>query len=588
MNFTVLSSYFSKLEETTSRNAMTEILAQLLAKTASDEIDLVCYLALGRLVPLYESLEFQLAEKMIIRVIAQAFEVDEQKVRALYKKIGDLGEVAEKLKRQVTSDKKQEKNLSVLEVYKRLRKIAEESGEGSQQRKVDGLASLLGDLDSLASKYVIRMVLGRLRLGFSDVTILDALSWMRVKSKELRAEIERAYFVRADIGVIAKLFKKRGLSGLKGISAELGVPVMPALCQRLKTADEMIKKMGTVTVEPKYDGQRVQIHYKKQVTKNKKQKTMSKSKGEWGVRAFTRNLEEVAFMFPELEKIGSQIAASQVILDSEAVGYNPKTGKILPFQQIITRKRKHAISEAADKVPLRFFVFDILYKDGKSLLNLPLSKRVEILNKTISGSEVLVLTERIITDDAGKLRTFHQAQLKAGLEGAVVKKWDDHYIPGRRGWSWVKFKEAEEKAAGLADTLDCLVMGYYRGRGKRAEFGIGGFLVGVRRGEKFLTISKIGTGLTDEQWKEMRKRCDEVAVPIKAKEYGSVDKTLVPDVWVAPQIVVEIAADNITKSPVHAAELALRFPRLVRFRDDKNPGQATAVREVKRLYNLQG
>jgi DNA ligase-1 len=618
MEFSRLSSYFLKLEQTASRNEMTEILAELFSRTSADEVDLVCYLSLGRLVPLYESLEFQLAEKMVIRVIGQAFEVGEDEVKADYKKVGDLGEVAQQLKvhakgragksprQRAGRQKLKVKDLTILDVYRRLRKIAEESGEGSQQRKVDGLAGLLHLLDSLSCKYVVRMVLGRLRLGFSDVTILDGLSWMKVGDKSLRGVLEKAYFVHADIGDIAVLFKKKGVGGLEKIEVKLGVPIMPALCQRLKSADEMIEKMGRVAVEPKYDGQRVQIHWRKEIPrlpgsshrsrlarddtagiKSLPAESKVKSKGEWRVRAFTRNLEEVSYMFPELNEIGQQIRAREVVLDSEAVGYDPKTRKILPFQQIITRKRKHAISKAAKDVPLRFFVFDILYKNGKSLLNVSLSKRVELLDEVIRGERILGKAERITTDDPEFLRKFHSKQLGAGLEGAVIKKWDDHYIPGRRGWSWVKFKEAEEKAAGLSDTLDCLVMGYNKGRGKRAEFGIGGFLVGVKRGEKYLTVSKIGTGLTDEQWREMRRRADKVAVSVKSKEYGLVNKALIPDVWVAPKIVVEIAADNITKSPVHAAGLALRFPRLVRFRDDKNPGQVTTAQEVKRLYKLQ-
>lgn len=574
MQFTELSSYFSRLEKTTSRNEKTQVLAQLFSKTSVSEIRVICYLSLGRLVPLYESLEFQLAEKMVIRVLAQAFAVSEETVRKEFKSIGDLGEVAEKFKRLKAESKRGKEKISVLEVYKRLRTVAEESGEGSQQRKVDGLASILQELDLVSAKFVVRMVVRKLRLGFSDVTILDALSWMKTGDKSMRDRIEKAYFVRADIGEIAAVYKKKGLAGFKGISVELGVPVMPALCQRLKTADEMIKKMGLVGVEPKFDGQRVQIHLKA-------------GKQGW-IKAFTRNLEEVAYMFPELKEINSQVKAKEVVLDSEAVGFDAKTGKILPFQQIITRKRKHAIGKAAKAVPLRFYVFDILLKDGDSLLNLPLSKRVSILDKVVKGSSVLLVTERIVTGEADKLRRFHKEQLRQGLEGAVVKKWDDHYIPGRRGWSWVKFKESEESAAGLSDTLDCVVMGYYRGRGKRAEFGIGGFLVGARNEEEYLTVSKIGTGLTDDQWREIKRRADEVIVDKKPSEYANVEKNLVPDFWVAPSIIVEIAADNITKSPIHSAGLALRFPRLVRFRDDKRPEQATSSKELLRLYKMQG
>lgn len=293
-------------------------------------------------------------------------------------------------------------------------------------------------------------------------------------------------------------------------------------------------------------------------------------------------------MFPELREIGIQIKAREVILDSEAVGFDAETGKILPFQQIITRKRKHAIEKAAAAVPLRFFVFDLLYQDGTSLIHVPLRERVRSLNQVVRGQAVLVKTERMVTDDPDKLRAFHQRQLSAGLEGAVVKKLDAPYSPGRRGWNWVKFKEVEERAAGLADTLDCVVMGYYRGRGKRASFGIGGFLVGVRKGEMIVTVSKIGTGLSDRQWWEMKRRADQEKVSVQPKEYTAIDKTLIPDVWTTPAIVVEIAADNVTRSPVHGAGLALRFPRLVRFRDDKDPSQATTLAEVRRLAAISG
>jgi len=176
------------------------------------------------------------------------------------------------------------------------------------------------------------------------------------------------------------------------------------------------------------------------------------------------------------------------------------------------------------------------------------------------------------------------------LEGVVVKKWEAPYDPGRRGYTWVKFKQEKgKKGGGLADTLDCVVMGYYRGRGKRAEFGIGAFLVGVRRGGEFLTISKVGTGLSDEQWREMYRKCQRSSVKSqeKPKKYV-VAKELVPDVWCQPKIVVEVEADNITKSPTHTAEYALRFPRLVQFRDDRSPRDATTLKEAEKLYRLQG
>ena len=559
MKFSQLAEYFEKLEKTSSRLEMTRILAQVFKEASEAEIDKICYLSLGRLVPAYESLEFNLAEKMVMRAAAAAFGVDRKQVMAQYKKLGDLGLVVTGL-----SKRKEGSGKSVIEAYEALRKIAQDSGAGSQERKVMGLAELLKSLDGVSSKYVARMVVGKLRLGFSDKTIIDALSWMIKGDKSLRAELEQVYFVRADVGALAQAVKQQGR--VKSLEPELGVPVMPALCQRLKTAQEMISKMGQVAVEPKFDGTRVAIHIR----------------GREFLRTFTRNLEETTHMFPELKEAYGQVKAREVILDSEAVGIDTKTGKITSFQEMIVRKRKHGIEQASRTMPLKFFVFDVLYKDGKSLLNLSLRERRKILEDILGDEGPLGLTEQIVTDKASALREYHSRKLKQGLEGVVVKKWEGKYVPGRREFNWVKFKEEEAAAGGLSDTLDCVVMGYYRGRGKRAKFGIGAFLVGVKKGEEMVTIAKIGTGLADEQWKELKIRIKKYELKIMPKDYV-VDKSLIPDVWCGPEIVVEIAADNITRSPNHSAGVALRFPRLVRFREDKSVDQATSLVEVQRM-----
>ena len=294
-------------------------------------------------------------------------------------------------------------------------------------------------------------------------------------------------------------------------------------------------------------------------------------------------------MFPDLvQAVFKEVNTQEAILDCEAIGIDPKTGKFLPFQETIKRKRKHGVAKKAKEIPLKFFCFDILYKDGKDFLKTPFNKRRKILEKIISSkNQTIILTEQIITDNPQELRRYHQRQTKKGLEGVVVKKWEASYDPGRRGFTWVKFKQEKgKKGGGLADTLDCLVMGYYKGKGKRASFGIGAFLVGIRKGEEFLTVSKIGTGLTDEQWREMEVRGARFEARGKPKKYR-VDKNLVPDVWCNPQIVVEIEADNITKSPIHTAGYALRFPRLVRLRDDKSSERSTTLKELKDLYHLQ-
>lgn len=577
MTFSELASYFQQLENVTSRISMTEILADLFQKASADEIGKICFLLQGRVVPLYEALEFGVADKFMVRAIASAFSIDPKDVNDAFKSSGDLGDAVEHvyetslLKRSIVP-------IRVEEVFNKLTEVALAGGEGSQEKKISLLAELLAGVDKRSARYIVRIPLGKLRLGFSDMTILDGLSWMLTGDKSLRTALEDAYNVQPDIGSIATAVKRSGIKGLSHMKVKLGVPILAALCQRLPTADEMITKMGTVAVEPKYDGVRVQIHFQKSKVQSQKP----------GVQSFSRNLENTTAMFPELNEIGSQLNAQDVILDSEAVGYDPKTGKVLSFQETTTRKRKHGIEEMRKSLPLKFFVFDILYKDGKDLLGLPLSERRTILSKTITDGNGLMISPQIITTDPDELRKYHDEQLKKGLEGVVVKKWVSPYEPGRRGYAWVKFKEEEGKTGKLSDTIDAVIMGYYRGEGKRAGFGIGAFLVGVRDKDGFVTVTKIGTGVSDDQWKRLLALLNKFKVSVQPKEYKDVHKLLIPDVWITPEIVVEIAGDDLTKSPNHGATYALRFPRLVRIREDKGPDNATTVDEIKTLFDAQG
>lgn len=589
MTFKQLSEYFQQLEQTSARLKITEILADLFKKARVEEIDKIVYLSLGRLLPPYEGLEFQMADKMMVRAIAKAFGVEEKEVLRQYKQIGDLGTVGEELRKKSRGGKmqsglfeKQEKShqeLTITQVYERLLAIAQEAGAGSVERKIDKMAVLLEDLGSLSVRYTVRIPLGKLRLGFSDLTVLDALSWMEKKDKSLRPGLEAAFNVLADLGKIAQVFKKKGLKGLKEIKVEVGTPVLAALAQRLGTVEEMLEKMGKVVVEPKYDGTRLQLHLRR---KGKDLET----------KVFTRNLENVTHMFPDVaEALVKEVRAESAILDAEGVGVDPRSGHFLPFQKTIKRKRKHGVVEVAKEIPFKVFVFDILYKDGKSLIEKPLIERRKVLEACLGKKpgHILIVSPQIVTDKAEEIREYHDQQIAKGLEGAMVKKADAPYEAGRRGFTWVKFKQEEtKKGGGLADTVEAVVMGTYRGKGKRAKFGVGAFLVGVKKGEKFLTVSKIGTGLTDEQWQEIYKRTQkkELRVQKQPPEYD-VNKNLVPDTWVKPEIVVEIQADNITQSPIHTAGLALRFPRLIRFRDDKPVGQITTSEELLHLYKLQ-
>ncbi len=659
MEFRKLAEFWEKLEKVSGRLKMTRLLAELFVSAKQNEIDKVVYLSLGQLGPKHSMTEFNVAEKMMVRVLAQAYEVEVDEVKRAYKKEGDLGLVAgslaenkkkkvEILRQPQTShglrsaqDDKDDFNrlsslsnvkgqMSVNEAYRRLMEIALDEGRGSQERKVKGLADLLRSVDKVSAKYIARIPVGKLRLGFGEMTILDGLSWMVTGDKSLHEELEDAYNVAADVGLIAKQVRSRvakilrqpqtphglgsaqddraDLKSLSALSSEitralgkvkvrLGTPVVAELCQRLKSFDEILEKMGEVAVEPKYDGTRLQIHWRRRA---------GKREDSWQVRSFTRNLEENSYMFPELHTIADQLdrGMQEAIFDCEAIGVDPKTGKWLPFQVTMTRKRKYAVEEQRGKVPLKFMCFDILYvKEAKGrdgdVHGLPLSDRRKLLEKVIKKGKVLEIVPQLVTKDANQCRNLHKKYLKTGLEGVIIKRWGSPYVPGRKGWNWVKMKEVEEAKAGLADTLDCVVMGYYRGRGQRAKFGLGAFLVGVRGNEDrtikrkdgklksgYLTVSKIGTGLTDEQFGDLQGRLKKLEVEKQPKEY-EVNKNLQPDVWVRPELVVEIAADNITKSKVHTSDYGLRFPRLVKFRDDKGAEQASTLEEVVRLFELQ-
>lgn len=566
MRFKRLSQYLEEIEKISSRLEMTSLLVDVLKELGVKEAKEAIYLMLGNLAPKYKKVDFNIAEKMGVKAVAMSLGTEEEKIREEYKKRGDLGDVIVSLKVG-----KERKNLEVIDVYERLRSLAEDGGSGSQERKISALAKLMLDLDSVSAKFVMRVVLGKLRLGFSEKTLLDALSVMEGDDKSLRKDLDGLFQVHPDLGEIVRLMKKGGVGELKKeIGVEVGVPVLPALCQRLNTAKEIVGKMGKVGVERKFDGTRVQIHVKKN------------DRGEWGYQTFTRNLEETTHMFPELKKAGKWLKGKEMIFDSEAVGVDKETGEIVSFQKTITRKRKHGVKETANEVPLRFYIFDVLYKDGNSLLHKGYDERRGILKKTIKKNEILVVDKVYLVDKASEVHDLHEKFLDEGYEGAVIKQWQGEYLPGRQGWNWVKIKESEGKKGKLTDTLDLVVMGYYRGKGKRAEFGLGAFLVGIKEKEKFFTLAKIGTGLTDDQFKEMKKRLEKLETEEKPREYV-VDKNLEPDVWIEPGLVVEIAADEITKSPIHSVGWALRFPRLVRFRDDKSVNESTERKEIERI-----
>ena len=592
MKFSRLAEYFSKIEKETSRLEMTSLLASLFRELSLEEIDKATYLLTGRLGPLYDPREFGLAEKSVITAVVKALNLDKSLFMRRFKQVGDIGEVLQEFKAQ-SQLLWETKDPEIEEVYHELERLSQAEGEGAMTFKINLLASLIQVLDPLSCKYLVRIVLGKLRLGFSDMTILDALSWFLKGDKSLRSVFERAYHVYPDLGKIAYFAKKGDLKALERIKPEVFTPIIMMRAERLSSAEEIVKKLGECIIEPKYDGFRLQVHYKN---------------GE--VRLFSRNLEDVTFMYPDIvEGVKKEIVVKEAIFEGEAIGFDPHSGSFLPFQETVQRKRKYNIEKMAKELPLKLFAFELLLVEGQSFLNKPFIQRRRKLEQLfkLTGDifkDTVLLAPEIITSDPGKIELYFEDAVSKGLEGIMAKKKNGVYKPGVREWNWIKYKRSYSSK--LEDTIDCLVMGYDYGKGKRADFGIGAFLVGVydKQKDKYVTVAKIGTGLTDEEWKELKKRCDSFKAKSKPALY-EVDKNMEVDVWVKPAIVVEILADEITRSPVHTAGrklkpsktgvafevdtpgFALRFPRLVRFRDDKRPEEVTTLSEVKRLYKMQ-
>jgi len=580
MEFATLARYFEKLEKTSSRLALIATLAELLRSIERpDEIEKVCYLVQGRIAPFFVALEMGMAEKTVARAIAIAYKITQENVLALFSTLGDMGLVAEQFSKEsgITSSV-----LSVDDVVQGLKAIAQTAGKGTIEKRISLLTDLLKQVDSLSAKYLVRILLGNLRLGIGDSTILDALATVKFDDKRYRNLLENAYNKTSDLGLIARTLwqyptREDAQRAVQQLDVHVGKPIRSEVPERLPDAETIIEKMGAVDVQYKYDGFRTQIH-----------------KDGNAVSIFSRNLEDMSQMFPELlAGTLKQVRADSVILDAETLAYNPESDEFLPFQETTRRRRKYHIETMAKQMPLKAFVFDILYKDGMPLLDKPLVERLKILEETVNPGDILRLTANQTVRDATTLSLIFQEAISKGLEGVVVKKLESPYVAGARNFNWVKLKR--HSAGALHDTIDCVILGYIFGKGKRAAFGVGALLVGVydKKRDMFVTVSKIGTGLSDEEWQSIRQRTQGLVVDHKPARVASL---IEPSVWVEPEIVIEVLADEITRSPIHTAGkvgeepgYALRFPRLVAFREnDKKPEDATTVDELIEMYQNQG
>jgi DNA ligase-1 len=566
--FRELAQVFQRLETTSSSTAMIDIFARFLPRLSPEEARLSAYLLSGKIGPSFAAPEFGMAEKMIARAVSQAFDVPVERVEKMAVRLGDLGAVAEQL------DSKRGAALSMSAVFDRLAEVAHTSGAGAQQHKVDKLASLLQHANAAEAKYIVRTVSGTHRIGAGEMTFLHGLLKSAKGSREDQPALEHAYNVLSDLGEVAYRVSKRGLRWLTRANPTPGVPVRMMLATRVEDLDEVPRHLkGELFVEYKYDGERVQIH----------------REANGSLRVFSRRLEDITHQYPDvLAGIRARLRARSAIVEGEVVAIDQKTKRLLPFQVVMQRKRKLKIERYQKEVPVALFLFDILTLNGKSLLDVPLSERKQLLAKHLKPATRLTIGAFIRTKDTDEVERYFREAIARGAEGVVIKGASSPYQAGHRGWYWVKFKK--EYAKELADTFDVVVVGALHGKGSRAG-SYGSLLVAAfdPKTNKYYSLTKVGAGITDALLRSLPKTLKPYVIPSK---HHLVETNMKMDVWFEPAQVIEISGADLTISPVHTVAqsrlkkggIALRFPRLLRIRNDKAAEQATTVEEIWKMY----
>lgn len=568
--FKDVAEVFLQIESKSGRLEMTDLLSQLFKKTSSAEIDKLIYLIQGILAPPYEGIDLGLGEQFAIRAMAAAAGYSKDQVDAHYKKSGDLGLTIEELFAKKKQQSLSSSDMDIAYVYNSFVKMAKTNGQGSQELKIKYLTELLNNSSPAEARFIVRFVTGRLRLGVGDPTILDALSFSRVGDKSLRESVERAYNVCSDLGYVAKVFFDNP-EKIKEFKVQPFKPLQPALAERLSTPNEIIEKIGPCSVEMKFDGFRLQCH----------------KKGN-DVELYSRKLEKMTNMFPDVVEAVRKLKANEIIFEGEALAYNEKQKRYYSFQQTMHRRRKHGIAAASKELPLNVFAFDILYLNGNDMTGQPYTTRRKSMEK-LFPSGTLKLSEKVDVKTGKDIEKLFKESISEGLEGIMAKDVKSPYTAGKRKFAWIKLKKSYGKAV---DTIDGVIVGYYLGKGARAEFEFGGILIAVYNEDnaRLETIARIGSGYTELEMKELQEMLEEIKTEAPPDK---LDYKVEPDFWVQPKYVVEVAFDDITLSPMHTCGVsegrgyALRFPRMQKMRSDKSINEITTTREVVALYERQ-
>ena len=580
MEFSILADAFSKMESTTKRLELTQHLVELFEKTPQDVISRIVYLLQGKLRPDFEGVELGVAEKLAIRAIAKSAGSDnaEKKIEDEYRKSGDLGHAASKILEQKEQTTFMVQDITVERVYENLFTIAKLEGSKTQDRKMKYISGLLNDASPVEAKFILKILLGTLRLGIAENTVMDALAIAFTNNKENRKVLEHAYNVSSDLGKVAHTIASKGLKGVEEFEINLFNPIRPMLADRVKSEEEAVEKLGNnFAAEYKLDGERVQLHIE----------------GE-KVVLFSRSLENITSYYPDIvEKIPKAIQAQKVILEAEAVAINENTGEFLPFQELMHRRRKYQVEKAVAQYPITVNFFDVLYHDGKSCLELEYKERRSILEKIVKEDDYAKHIPMTIINNQDDIEEFLENSINSGCEGVMLKMLDKPYQAGSRGSYWLKLKR--EYRNELGDSLDLVVIGAFFGKGRRTgKYGTLLLASYDYDTDVFTSICKVGTGFTDEDLDQLYQiLSDKVTI----KKNPRIDSDMEADVWFEPELVIEVVASEITLSPIHKAArneirkdtgLALRFPKFTgKIRLEKDAEDASTNEEIMTLFKGQ-
>jgi len=578
MDFSIVAEIFEKMENTTKRIELTNILVELLKKTPKKIIPNAVYLLQGIIRPNFEGVELGIAEKLAIRAISKSSGLSIKKIEDDYRKVGDLGLTASNILKLKTQTTFTAEKITLERVYETLFKIAKLEGKGSQDLKMKHISSLLNDATPLEAKFVLKILLGTLRLGVAENTVMDALAIAFTGKKENKERIENAYNVSSDLGKVSQMVATNGIDGIKKFKISLFSPIRPMLADRVKSEKEAIKKMPELfSAEYKLDGERVQIH--KQANK---------------IILFSRRLENITQYYPDIvENIGKSLNVHEGVFEAEIVPINENTGEFLPFQELMHRRRKYKLEQAVSQYPITVNFFDVLYFDNKDCLNLEYSERRKILEKLVNEDNFSKLVPMSFVKTENEIEDFLENSINAGCEGLMLKTPTAPYRAGTRGSNWLKLKR--EYRNELGDSLDLIVIGAYFGRGRRTGL-YGTLLLATYNPEKdnLPSICKVGTGFTDESLDQLYQI---LSNKVTLKKNPRIVSEMEADIWFEPELVLEIVASEITLSPIHKTGLdlirkssgfALRFPKFTgKIRYEKAVEDASTGEEVFALYKRQ-